>query len=163
MKRLFLYPILAALALVCFVGSVFAAEATATPATVNLGGFAKFLADYVVPSLGALIGVGIAYLANLLKTKWNLDIDASQRDSLHAALTNAASLLVQKGVTALDGKTVNVGNPMVAEAVNYVQQAAPGALAHFGLGPDDIAQKLAAKLPQIAPLAMAPVGVAPAA
>jgi hypothetical protein len=151
MKRLFLSPVLAALAVVCFVGSVFAADG-ATPAntTVNVGWFASFLSEYVLPAAGTIVGAGIAYLANMLKTKWGLDIDAKQRDALQTAVTNAAGLLVVRGVSSLDGKTIDVGNPLFAAAIKYVQDAVPGALKHFGLGPEDVAHKIAAKLPMFA-------------
>jgi hypothetical protein len=81
-----------------------------------------------------------------------LELDAQHRDALDAALTNAAGLALNQLGNQLAGKTVDVRNPAIASAVSYVVKSAPDALDHFDLNgrADEIAQKIVAKLPQVA-------------
>jgi hypothetical protein len=58
----------------------------------------------------------------------------------------------------LQGKSIEVGNPAVASAVNLVLKSAPDALAHFGITPESVAQKIVAKLPQVANTVTPPAG-----
>lgn len=146
---------LVGLALIGVLGPAFAQDVAATvpaPApttTVSVGWFASFIASYLEPLLGAVITGILGWLASILKSKWSLDIEASHRDALQTALTNAAALLIQKGISATSSKVVDVGNPLVKAAIDYVQANAKDAMAYFGLSPEQVAEKIAAKLPQI--------------
>ena len=86
----------------------------------------------------------------LLKNKLGVSIDDSMRASVQTAATNAAGLVLNQLGNSLQGKTITVGTPFIADAVNYVLKNAPDAVAHFGLTPDAIAQKIIALLPQVA-------------
>jgi hypothetical protein len=85
---------------------------------------------------------------NLLKTKLGVSIDDSMRASLQTAATNAAGLVLNSLGNNLSGVVVDVKSSLIADAVNYMIKAAPDAIAHFGLTPDLIAQKILALLPQ---------------
>lgn len=151
--------------------AAFAADGATPSATIDLGWFLSTAMAYLAPLVSLVLSYGLSRLYLMLSAKFKIDIDAGQRAALQAALANAAGLLIAKGAHVADGKTISVGNPAIAEAVKYAQDAAPGALLHFGLGPDDVAQKIIAKIGAIgaaAPLAVdtpaAPAAsVAPAA
>jgi hypothetical protein len=126
------------------------AVATAAPSsTIEIAPTVALVVSYLQPLLEVLITGAVGWLAATLKRKWHLDIDTSHRESLQASVKNAAGLLIQRGVDATQGKTIDIGSPMMAASIKYVQDSAGGALKHFGLGPEDIALKIAAALPQI--------------
>jgi hypothetical protein len=81
-----------------------------------------------------------------------LQIDQAHRDSLQTALTNAAGLALNSLGNDLKGRVIDVKNPAVANAINSVLDAAPDAVKYFGLdkAPNAIAEKIVAKLPQVA-------------
>jgi hypothetical protein len=121
-----------------------------TTTSVDIGGFWTALLPYIASAVGGLITFLVGWVLVLVKSKLGLSIDDSMRASLQTAATNATGLVLNKLGNTLNGKTVDVGNVLVADAVNYVMKAAPDAIAHFGLTPDAIAQKILALLPQVA-------------
>jgi predicted regulator of Ras-like GTPase activity (Roadblock/LC7/MglB family) len=118
-------------------------------APVSLQPLADLLTAFVNPLLQTAAALLVGYLALLAKTKFNLSIEKDHRDALQTALTNAASLVVQKVGQLPFGQTIEISNPAVAEAVNYVIRAVPDAIKAFGLTPDALAEKIAAKIPQV--------------
>lgn len=129
-----------------------------SPTAVDVGGIYGGFRPYIVDIVGSLITLGVGWLLVLLKSKFNLDIDASHRDALQSALTNGAGLALNKLGNSLQGKSIEVGNPAVASAVNLVLKSAPDALAHFGITPQSVAEKIVAKLPQVANTVTPPAG-----
>lgn len=121
-----------------------------TTTSVDIGGFWTALLPYIASAVGGLITFLVGWVLVLVKSKLGLSIDDSMRASQQTAATNATGLVLNKLGNTLNGKTVDVGNVLVADAVNYVMKAAPDAIAHFGLTPDAIAQKILALLPQVA-------------
>lgn len=112
------------------------------------------IAGFILPTIQAVVSAlllySVGWLALLLKTKLGVSIDDSMRSSIQTAATNAAGLVLNQLGNSLQGKTITVQTPFIADAVNYVLKNAPDAVAHFGLTPDAIAQKIVALLPQIA-------------
>lgn len=108
------------------------------------------LQPYLVAVVSVLATAIVGWLAELLRRKFNLDIDAAHRDALQTALTNGAGLLIGKAGNAIAGKKLDLKSAVLAEAVNYVLQAVPDAIRHFGITPEAVAEKLQAKLPQVA-------------
>ena len=142
-----------AAAIALFVFLVLPVLAWAADSTVSLGPWVEMAQPYVVQIVSYGIALFVAWLAELTRRKLNLSIDASHRDAFRAALTNAAALLVAKGGASLAGKSVDLRSPVIADAVRYVQGAAPAAIAHLGktvdLSSAAIAEKVLAKVPQI--------------
>ena len=98
-----------------------------------------------------------ATVGAIIKKKFNVDIttgllaqEASHRDALQVALTNAAGSIVQKIGAQADMTKGDVRSPEVAAAVNSVVSAVPDAMNRFGLTAADLAPKILAKLPQVA-------------
>lgn len=118
-------------------------------ALVAVGDIWNGLVPYIVAALGALISAAVGWLVYLVNRKLGLSIDDSLRDSLQTAAANAAGLVVGGLGNRLAGVTLDVRSALVADAVNYVLKAAPDAVAHFGLTPDAVAQKILALLPRV--------------
>lgn len=109
----------------------------------------------VVAAVGAYAAVWLKRKLNLTDAEANLvglNTDAAHRDALQTALTNAAGLALNRLGNELKGKTIDLRNPAINEAVATVLRSVPDAVEHFGLTnkPDELAQKVIAKLPQIA-------------
>jgi hypothetical protein len=139
---------------------LFAAPALAQDGAIDVGGIFGAWRPYVVGlvSIAALAIVG--YLAELLRRQFNLSIEAKHREALQTAVQNAAGLALNKLGNSLEGKKVDIGSPAIAEAINYAAKAAPDALKKFGLGPEDLRDKIVAKIPQIANTSAPPAPVA---
>jgi len=104
---------------------------------------------YLLAVVSVIATAIVGWLAELLRRKFNLDIDAAHREALQTALTNGAGLLIGKAGNAVAGKKLDLKSAALAEAVNYVLQAVPDAIRHFGVTPEAVAEKLQAKLPQV--------------
>jgi hypothetical protein len=118
--------------------------------TVQIGGFwADVIRPYVVDLISALLTVFISAVLLVLKQKLGLDVDAKERDALHSAAMSGALQAVAKLDGPLGDVAINVGNPMVASGVEWAMKAAPDAIKHFGMSPDDVAALVQAKLGQL--------------
>jgi hypothetical protein len=102
-------------------------------------------------------------LGSLLK----LNLDQSHRAAVATALDNALGLGLQLAQEAGDAhlSNVNVRSAALAAMVGYVKQTVPGAVSHFGLTDDSIAQKAAGRLAAAlhVPATTAPPATAPVA
>lgn len=112
-------------------------------------GIYNVLQPYLLALVSVVATAIVGWLAELLRRKFNLDIDAAHRDALQTALTNGAGLLIGKAGDALASRKLDLKSAALAEAVNYVLQSVPDAIRHFGITPEAIAEKLQAKLPQV--------------
>lgn len=125
----------------------------ATPAfaqtEVAVEGIYSVLQPYLLAVVSVVATAIVGWLAELLRRKFNLDIDASHRDALQTALTNGAGLLLGKIGGAASGRKLDLKSVVLAEAVNYVLQAVPDAIRHFGITPESLAEKILAKLSQL--------------
>mgnify|MGYP007106202572 CR=1 FL=1 len=128
---------------------VFIAAPAFAQTQVAVEGIYNVLQPYLLAVVSAIAAAVVGWLAELLRRKFNLDIDAAHRDALQTALTNGAGLLIGKAGGALADKKLDLKSAALAEAVNYVLQAVPGAIRHFGITPEAVAEKLQAKLPQV--------------
>lgn len=133
----------------------FAAPAMAQT-TVGAGDVYSAFLPYLLAIVGAAVSTLIGWVLLTVNKKLGISIDDSMRNSLQTAARNGAGLLLNQLGNQLQGKTIDVKSPALAEAVNYVIKAAPDALAHFGLTPEMIEQKIIALLPQVANTAAPP-------
>lgn len=124
--------------------------AFAQSSTIAVGDIYSAFLPYLVAIIGAVVTVLVGWLLSLAKTKLGISIDDSMRDSLQTALRNGAGLALNSLGNNLAGKTIDVKSAAVAAAVTYVAKNAPDAMAHFGLTPDAVAEKIVAYLPQVA-------------
>jgi hypothetical protein len=115
---------------------------------INVGDAFGWFAPYVNSAVGALITVGLTWLTLLLRTKLNVSIDDSMRQALETFLKNQASSLIADGAVKFQGTAVNVSSPALAAAANTALKLIPDTMAHFGLTPEVIAQKIIDAIPQ---------------
>jgi len=85
----------------------------------------NFLMPTIQAVVGALLAYGVGWLFVLVKNKLGISIDDSMRSSIQTAATNAAGLVLNSLGNTLQGKTITVSNPLIADAVNYVLKNAP--------------------------------------
>lgn len=139
--------ILAAIAAVAalFVLSIVAAAAQADTGISGTDIFAVFR-PYLVELLGLLIAVGVGFAARQVQKFTGITIEARHRETLQSALTNGANLAIGKVERHLTERTIDLKNPAVAAAVQYVLDNAPDAARHFGLGPNQVVDLLRPKL-----------------
>jgi hypothetical protein len=116
---------------------------------VAVESFYNILQPYLLAVVSVAATAIVGWLAELLRRKFNLDIDAAHREALQTALTNGAGLMIGKTGGLVAGKRLDLKSAALAEAVNYVLQAVPDAIRHFGITPEAVAEKLQAKLPQV--------------
>lgn len=108
-------------------------------------------APVLMNSIGAVVAAIAGWLAIVVKSKFNIDIEARHREAFQSAVTNAAGLLIGKVGDLAGSLRLDVRNPVVAESIEYVLKAAPDALKYFGLfDPDEIGEKIIAKAGVIA-------------
>jgi membrane protein implicated in regulation of membrane protease activity len=103
------------------------------------------LAPLLREALLAVLGAVLVWAAALFQRYTGITVERSHREALQTALANAIGLLAAKGVTNAGLANLSLGSPQVTEAVNYVIRGVPDAVSHFGLKPEDVAEKLLAK------------------
>lgn len=113
---------------------------------VNVGDLLAPWLQLLFAAAATVIPAAALWAAAELRRRTGISIEASHREALQTSLTNAAGLLLGKLGEKAQGVTFDARHPAVREAIQYVNAAAPDALAYFGLRPDQIAEKLAAKL-----------------
>jgi uncharacterized membrane protein len=136
--------VLRGLAAALFVFSV--SPAFAQSAAVEVSGFYEIVQPYLLALVSVLATAIVGWLAELLRRKFSLEIDAAHRDALQTALANGAGLVLTRIGGTLAGKKVDLKHALIADSVNYVLQAVPDAIRHFGVTPESVAEKILAKL-----------------
>lgn len=126
--------------------------ALAQDGTVELGPFANFIIQWVLPGAVVLIGGLVTWVVELIRRRTGLQIEQQYRDAFQTALTNAAGLALTALGGKLGGAKISINNPAVREAVSYVLRSAPDAIEKFGLKdkPQELAEKVVAKLGVVA-------------
>lgn len=145
MKRLGIFALSLA-ALVLMPVAVFAQEVTPSSTIVNVGDLLAPWLQLFFAAAATIIPAAALWAAAELRRRTGITIEASHREALQTALTNAAGLLLAKLGEKAQGVKFDARHPAVREAIEYVNTAAPDALSYFGLRPDQIAEKIAAKI-----------------
>lgn len=104
--------------------------------------FSDALRPYIDAVVSGLILTLVSWVLFKLKTKFNVDIDAQNRDALTKFLQRQAASLVADGAVKLNGVKVEVNNPALARAANAALHTIPDALNHFDIKPDQVSQKV---------------------
>lgn len=108
------------------------------------------IVNALVPIAAAVVTTCVPVAVGYLIHKVGLDKDSALRDSLNTALTNGIGQAVLYGQKQGDAalSNVQIKNGALAAMVAYAAANAPDAIKHFGLTPDDVAQKAAGLLAQ---------------
>lgn len=137
-----------------FIGAAFAALAilytsAALAAEINIG---QALNGSLQEIINAAVTAGIAALVGwvlvIIKSKFNIDIEAKNREALTAFLQRQASSLIADGAVKLEGVKIQVQSDALAAAANAALSAIPGAMAFFGLTPEKIQQMIIDLVPK---------------
>ncbi len=104
-----------------------------------------YLLAVVSALASALIGLVCAYVSKRL----GIDVDQSNRDAIHAAAMTAAGGVLAKLNGDLATRKIDVGDPLVATGIAYVENQVPAALARFGLTPDAVEKIILGKIGQL--------------
>ncbi len=123
---------------------VYAQDASNT--TIRVGDIIGPWTEMIVSAFSLFIAAVVTYVANLIRKKTGIDIEASHREALQSALTNGAGLILNKLGGSIADKTIDVRSPLLKEGIEYVLNAAPEAVKRFDLSPAQLAEKLIAKL-----------------
>lgn len=108
----------------------------------------KPLIEQIIPYLVAAFGAIITALAGMavkyIHDKTGVEIDAGHREAIQTAATNMAALLIKR-IEAKVPTDIHVGSQALADAANNAIAAVPDAVAHFGITPENMAEKVTAK------------------
>ncbi len=112
-----------------------------------IGGLWSALSSLLVPVLGTVATAVIGYASAYAAKHWKLQITASSQDTLHSAVETGISWALSKVGGVLSSTSVNVGSPLVADALQWVlTTGAPEALKQLGATPDDVRKLIVSKL-----------------
>lgn len=119
----------------------------AAPSTaLNVGELIAPWLEMLVGAAAILITAILGWIAALVRRKTGVDIDLARMQTLQKALENAAGILIAKAGDAVKDVNIDVRNPMIRDAILYVNKAAPDAVKRWNLTPEDLAEKLVAKI-----------------
>lgn len=128
---------------------ILAMTATAQAGFIDIG---QAFGSAVQPYINAAIEAGIAGLVSwvllIVKNKFNVDIEAKNRETLTAFLQRQASALIAAGAVKLNGVQVEVKNDALLGAANAAVSAIPDAMKFFNLTPEQIKHRIVDSLPQ---------------
>lgn len=120
--------------------------AFAQDTTVRVGDILSPWVEMLMSAVSVIIGGVLLYISTWVKAKFGIDIEARHREALQAALQNGAGLVLAKVSNKVDSVTIDMRHPLVKQAVQYVMESAPDAIQNFGLSPQQLAEKVIAKL-----------------
>lgn len=109
------------------------------------------LMPYIVSTVGGIIVILGGLLTAWLKQKFNIEIEAKQREAWQQTATNAAGDLIARGAVSIEQMTgrVTIHNQAMAEVINRAAERVPDAIKALGLTPEQMAQTITAKVPQV--------------
>jgi hypothetical protein len=113
---------------------------------INVGQLLSPWVEALMSALLVLVTAIIGWIAAAIQRRTGIEIEAKHREALQTALTNAAGLVLNKVKSSLSDVTIDVRHPAIKDAILYINGAVPDAIKNFGLSPDDLAEKLLAKI-----------------
>jgi hypothetical protein len=156
--------VLNALAFAAIAGAVlwpvYAMAQEAGGTTINAGSLFSDVRGTIETVAGVVVFGVLGLLSALVKKNLGLSIDGKMRDTLQSAAMNGVHLGLDKVQSYADTKNLDVKSKIIADGIGYIRQYAPQAVKHFGLGEDDLAAIVKAKLAQLQPAEVAAVAKA---
>jgi hypothetical protein len=109
------------------------------------------LLPYIISALGGVIVILGGLLTAWLKQKFNIDIEAKQREAWQQTATNAAGALIAKGAVSIEQQTgkITIHSEAMADVINTASERVPEAIRALGITPEQMAQTITAKVPQV--------------
>lgn len=112
--------------------------------------FANWLQPYIDAIVNALILAAMGWVAQRYHAITGRDLDQKHRDALTAFAQRQASSLIADGMVAVTQGKITVPNAALATAANQAQVFIPNAMKHFGITPDEVANRVVDEIPRVA-------------
>jgi len=109
----------------------------------------ELLAPWLPILMTAFMGIVLALLEIIrqwLKKKTGVEIETSHMQVLQKAIENGAGVALNRLKVSTKNINIDTRSDAVRQAVEYVNQSAADAVKNFGLTPEQIAEKVIAKM-----------------
>lgn len=106
----------------------------------------KILEPYLVMIVGIVVTTALGWIGMLIKSRFGIELDASMNAKIQSAAMNAAGAVVARMEGPLGNAAIDMRSPMVKQGVDLLLSKVPDAIAHFGLGPDELARIIQGKI-----------------
>jgi len=136
------FAYLAALAVASLALPALAADDT----SVSILPVYKILEPYLVMIVGIVVTTALGWIGMLIKSRFGIELDASMNAKIQSAAMNAAGAVVARMEGPLGNAAIDLRSPMVKQGVDLLLSKVPDAIAHFGLGPDELARIIQGKI-----------------
>jgi len=136
------FAYLAALAVASLALPALAADDT----SVSILPVYKILEPYLVMIVGIVVTTALGWIGMLIKSRFGIELDASMNAKIQSAAMNAAGAVVARMEGPLGNAAIDMRSPMVKQGVDLLLSKVPDAIAHFGLGPDELARIIQGKI-----------------
>lgn len=113
---------------------------------VNVGDLIAPWLQMLVGAAALLITAITGWIASAIQKRTGISIQQAHMNTLQTSLTNAAGKVIMSLGTSASSITFDARNPAVKSGIEYVFASAPEALVYFGLTPEQVVEKLKAKL-----------------
>lgn len=122
------------------------ALAQTAPTGIAVGGIWDSIQPIISNTLAVVVTGAIGWLANMVRLKFGVEIEARHREALHsAALTGINAALAKVGGTVTH-LTMTTKNAVIDQAMNWVIASVPDAIKALGVTPEGVAKLVTAKL-----------------
>lgn len=136
------FAYLAVLAAASLTLPAFAADDT----SVSILPVYKLLEPYLVMIVGIVVTTALGWIGMLIKSRFGIELDASMNAKIQSAAMNAAGAVIARMEGPLGNAAIDLRSPIVKQGVDLLLSKVPDAIAHFGLGPDELARIIQGKI-----------------
>lgn len=117
------------------------------PATgIQIGGIWDQVQPIISTGLATIVTAAIGWLANMIRLKLNIDIEAKHREALHSAAMTGINAALAKVGGAASHLTMTTKNTVIDQAMNWVISSVPEAIKSLGITPEGVQKLVTAKL-----------------
>jgi hypothetical protein len=104
------------------------------------------LSPILADALAILLSAVIAWVANVFRQKFNIEIEANQREALHSALTTGVHAALQAVGGTVAGLLPITKADIISSAIEYTKKSVPDAIAGLKPTPEILTTLATAKL-----------------
>jgi hypothetical protein len=148
------------LAVAFFLAFAASAYAGQSAPTWSPGQVYVFVEPYILAAFGAIFSILLAWFAQLLKKRLDLDLSTQFQANLQTTALNAAGRIMASQEPAFANAKVDVHSPLIADELPRVMINAEDAITALGLTPDRVKALILAKIgilqtaanPSVAPI-----------
>jgi len=134
----------------CFALALGLTVANAQDTTVKVGSLFGSFEPYIRELVGIAVAAVAAFVLKLIYSWTGVTVDARHREAIETFLVNQAGALIAKVGDPLKAMTFDARSQTIAALANEALARIPDAVAYFGLSPDNLAERIKAKVGLIA-------------